>query len=203
MHLPSHSGLAKSPSPPSAAAQLKHMTAALHRQLDQHALVKNLLRQPIDNTHYDALMRAFSRAYHHIEPALLEYEQTLRPMQRYQSRRPVLETISPSPAATRLIEDAASYWGCRYVLDGSSHGANILLPRLSTQLSQQQTSLRYWHLLAEQSAHWPWLCRQLESCAPEHGLDARCIAAARATYQIFIDALELEAQHARRPLREL
>lgn len=181
----------------SAAQRLKAATTTLHRQLDQHPLIRALLKPGFDTVRHIALLRAFRRAYAQCEPAILHYERAhIISAPVYQARLPCLarvlgEAVEPAKElATVKSLSTAQYWGCRYVLDGSCHGAQILLPRLRVQLGDNDDSLAYWHLLAKQSSVWPAVTTALNAFYDGQTLRAECVAAARDTFQRFIAALQ-------------
>ncbi len=181
------------------AVQLKAATTSLHRQLDSHPLVRSLAKGELSKERHHKLLCAFHLAYADIEPSLLAFEKANNVKFPYAPRLPCLREITGqqvdtvASVAAHKTRSAAAYWGTRYVLDGSCHGAQILLPRIQTQFGTGHPSLNYWKLLASQSRYWPALVEQLNDYHDAGQVHATCLHAAQTTFQSFIAALSGEA----------
>jgi heme oxygenase len=83
----------------------------------------------------------------------------------------------------------ASYWGMRYVLDGSCHGASILLPKFKKCLPSHVTELvEYWQSLSQQSKTWPICLKNLDQVNDQPASYNQIKSAAIETFDCFIAA---------------
>lgn len=177
----------------SVAQQLKDATGVLHRQLDSHTLVRALARSELNETDHEQLLAAFYHAYQQLETQLIHFADQYTIDAPYTPRLPCLAHALSLPhtyseqSITELTPSA--YWGARYVVDGSCHGAKVLLPRLQIRLGDDHPGLEYWRLLARQNEHWPAVVKRLNSFEADDRLVNACVQAAASTFQCFLSAL--------------
>lgn len=185
----------------SVAASLRQATQDLHRELDNHSLVKALLQPSVCNESYRLLLQGFQRAYQILEPALIATELSFEhvPTPPYIPRLPALATelhhhsFTPPDVGIVAPMTMNAYWGTRYVLDGSCHGAAILLPRFRKQLNLSKiTAFNYWQQLADLHAHWPMIIERLQQRGNSPCDIAEMSFAAQNTFKHFIKALITE-----------
>lgn len=182
-----------------SAEKLKQQTSSLHHKLDQHPLVRKFLAKDIDEISYQKLLNGFYRAYSYLEPALNSFESEDSSIPQYASRLTTLSNAistrpitHPSDSLSQHTLSAPAYWGRRYVLDGSCHGAQFMLPRLVTKLGAEHASLTYWRLLAQQATHWPALVNQLNNFNNSHDDFHIMVSEACMTFEYFITSLNSE-----------
>lgn len=85
----------------------------------------------------------------------------------------------------------AQYWGIRYVLDGSCHGARMLVPKFTAQLSKHNVdALEYWRLLAGLNSRWSFTLKNLELLPAVTAHET--LAAAKQTFRCFLISLNQE-----------
>lgn len=196
--------------PCDAISMLRRATAQSHRRLDQLGLVRNLYKDNLDPVRYRDLLIAFRNAYLMLEPVIRQCERqcTLDCLPAFASRLSALDRDlgeSESPFRMRVTgfeETWQAYWGMRYVVDGSCHGALVLLSGMRRKVIDTGGGLAYWRLLAGIKVSWPALVSALNAQVTSGQDLAKVIAAARLTFDCFITCLlDVEVAHERTAVR--
>jgi heme oxygenase len=178
-----------------ACVYLKQHTRHLHSALDQLPPLQQLAKGKFDSVKYLHCLKCFYSAYLNIEDALLAVEHlaNLSHSLTYQARRFSLETelftagvtLPIKPAAPELkLNSLPAYLGCRYVLEGSSLGAQFLLPRIQACLGPD-IKLVFFEHLSQQSKKWHDFIALLNDSLNEPHHKAAAIQAAEETFAIF------------------
>jgi len=152
---------------------LKQATQTAHRKLDKHPLVSNLLNKEIDYAKYRTLMYRFYMAFQDIELVLAAKERDIflgncPPFQtrflKQVEKTEVVENIHYQESFFPEGIDEQQYWAIRYVLDGSAHGARMLLPKLIKHKDiQNDYTLNYWQRLADLYTYWSKLVERINT----------------------------------------
>ncbi len=189
----------------SVRAALFSATTNLHQQLDSHPAIQRLLKQTLTHTEHLAVLAKFYRAYCNIEVKIIAFEKN-NFQQKIPKYTPRLMALHNDLAAqtchkenkfnSNTVTDStdkqlslAQYWGARYVLDGSCHGASMLLPKLSNYYKNNDTKpLAYWTLLAGLNKDWPKVCQQIEAIGSCSKALDEMIIMARSVFTEFIES---------------
>ena len=174
--------------------RLRTATAPLHEQVDA-AYAGFGFDQPGG---YRRFLRAHSRVLGSLEVALEQAGITALlddwPSRvRRQALAADLQTLGdplPVPLPALQLPDPASCWGAAYVLEGSRLGGRVLARRL--HLIDPRAPTRYLEH-GDVGRLWPGFLERLEAAAHPLGWPAM-LAAAEATFELFITAAALEAR---------
>lgn len=180
----------RSVGPTPVLAALRAATGEAHRRLDRSPVVLALLDAKRGVAGYRHFMRALHRCYAGLEPGLLRlagdegpaYRRRL-PALRRELRQLGIGDADASRPAPPLPASAAAYWGTRYVLDGSCHGAERLGPVLTRRPAlASATDFAYWATLRGITPLWPAILARLEAHGQAPAERRAMLAAAGATF---------------------
>ncbi len=179
---------------PFALDTLRQRTRARHQQLDGLPALSRLLSPALSEAQYARVMAGFYCCYRRLEPALCAVERRLPALAgpaylpRLGTLKDFADTYAHADEAKQgiSISDAATYWGVRYVLDGSCHGGRIILPAIKRRLPQLSASkLAYWHQLQRVGQHWSGVCKAIETTA-SRGATPGLLMGAHMAFDTFI-----------------
>ena len=182
---------------------LKQGTADLHRRLDALPNVRAFMNPTLDKTQYCLSLKAYTRAYIHIEPKLVKLEKLLNlgDLSNYIPRLPSLihdlkclaEDVPQHlyiSSISLLIEDFGMphYIGLRYVLEGSTQGSKIIAQRLKESLPDLSTqAFSFWDVQLQAFGQWPVFCKYISQSAGSSEFEQQMLKASQIAFQYFIE----------------
>lgn len=116
-------------------------------------------------------------------------------------------SVAHRPASAGFGSDPAlalgAYLGVRYVLEGSTQGAAVILRRLLHHLPEHGThDFGFWRVQADEAPAWRALAEKLTTLSAQGALAASATAAARGTFEVYLRAFGVtapERDHAQAP----
>ena len=168
---------------------LKEATHDLHRQLETRPLLASLLQQDINLQVYVAAMTRLATAYAPIDTAI-EAAETAAELPgdcTYVKRSQWLGPFAPQTGLplSELDIEKSEYFGARYVIEGSTMGASMILDRLLA--SGLTADLRFWQEQAAHSRHWHRYCALLDRLEDSEGMRQSAVQGARKVFRLLLD----------------
>lgn len=181
---------------------LRQHTRELHHELDHASSLCAMLRPGLTLEGYAAILRRYVAFYERTEPllqrlegyrpsALPAYRPRLAALQADLSRLPktppaaASETPLPSPKPETA---RGCYLGIRYVLEGSTQGAQVIAAQLARHLPQLTGEcFAFWSLQREAAVDWQALAAMLAAPPRNREEGEAAVAAASAVFALLIE----------------
>ncbi len=150
-----------------AAKALRLLTQDRHHAVEVLPIFKRLMHADVTRAHYVAVLKAQYRFYATLEPALEASDGLDLP---YQARLPLLEqdlaaldsSLPEKSGLSLVIPSKAAACGCRYVIEGSALGGQIITRHLRERLGQALGSaLAFYTLDGKPLVSWPMVQKAL------------------------------------------
>lgn len=172
---------------------LRECTALLHRQLDQHPLMRVFLQDSFSDSDYAAVLQALYTPQQQLERAISEAPWRLLPEKPPPSLAKWIEQdllqLGYKPLTQRVtlpsLSSCGAVIGCMYVLEGSRFGARVILSRLPERLPRA-----FYHEAALPSLYWPSLMDAMERLEGNAEDKAAAVEAASNAFQCFVDSAD-------------
>ena len=137
---------------------LRAGTSQLHKNIEQLPIFASLLKEKVSIQNYQVALQLFSHFYTIVEPLVIQGHIQLP----YSPRLPALHQdltalkINDQPKAFAFsLQNDAERLGCRYVIEGSALGAQILLKHLSAKFHGNHPSFCYLKAQIKTIQDWP------------------------------------------------
>lgn len=145
---------------------------------------------------YLACMRGFAQAYAHVDKVIEDAETNDLPVvsESYTNRSQWLNSYLPAELpdlALQIRLSGAEYYGARYVVEGSTMGAKLILKRLSQP--GLDLDLTFWENQVSMSRGWARYCEDLNLALITEAQRQRALKGACSVYELLLSTFNPES----------